>query len=71
MYPETPSDSVSRGDFFSSTKPHLSRPKKVPFTVLMCKVSGWLAHQKKGINNAIGVKSYNPLFQMVFLLYGI
>ena len=30
-----------------NTKTHLSRPKKVPFPVFMCKVSGWLAHKKK------------------------
>jgi hypothetical protein len=40
--------------FFSSTKTQkhtFPARKKVPFPVLMCKVSGWLAHKKNTVSS--------------------
>ena len=43
--------SVSRGDFFRAQKHTFPARKKVPFPVLMCKISGWLAHQKNTVSS--------------------
>jgi hypothetical protein len=78
-------ENVSRGFFFehknTKTKTHLSCPKKgiVPFPVLMCKISGWLAHikntvsspRKRSITNKKSTYKIKTCLQINYFLFSL